>query len=137
MKKRYKTCSKITNNKKVSLEENKSKIVFHNQSQKDLELVKVDGCLITDGLRCDYLIIEDNNFEHFVELKGCDVSHAIKQLTASFKLSVCSKTHEKKAYIVSSRCPVSSPEIQILKLKFKKDFNALLSIKNTHCTVSI
>ena len=43
--------------------------------------MKVDGCAIKTGQKCDDLLIsQDEHEEHFVELKGVDIMHAIDQL---------------------------------------------------------
>ena len=49
----------------------------------------IDGNIITDGDRCDKLVLIQSNIiqnkwiEVFVELKGTDVDHAVKQLKAT------------------------------------------------------
>ena len=47
----------------------------------DIKKVKVDGCAIKTGQKCDDLLIsQDEHEEHFVELKGVDIMHTIDQL---------------------------------------------------------
>ena len=89
-------CIKCTRNKIIKFEENKSKVTFHNLSQKEYECIRVDGCAITDGIRCDYLLRRsEEELEYFIELKGCNVGHAIDQLgTRIDKASKC-RCHEK------------------------------------------
>ena len=40
--------------KLLVVKENKCKCVFSNPNQHLLTKIKVDGCQITDGIRCDY-----------------------------------------------------------------------------------
>lgn len=134
MKQRFPICSSIVNKKQIVLSENKSRITFINKGQKDIEQVKVDGCAVKNGLKCDYMLIEDTEMEHFIELKGSDIDHAILQLIDTFKkLSKCAKSHNKCAYIISTRCPLTSTKIQNEKVRFKKHYNSSLIIKNLVC----
>lgn len=138
MKQRFAKCSTVINYKKIVLSENKSKITFINNNQKDIEKVTVDGCAVKKGIKCDYMLIEKSELEHFVELKGSDIDHAIEQLIATFgKLSKCAQTHKKCAYIISTRCPLTSTKIQNEKLKFKNNYNSSLIIKNLVCETII
>lgn len=126
------TCISISNEKIIPLKENKSCFRFLNPEQKDIRCILVDGCAITDGLRCDHLIIDANGMEHFIELKGHDISHAVKQLENSIQqLSPHKRT--KYAFIVSTRCPSSGTDIQIFKKRFKQKYNSELIIKNLVC----
>lgn len=130
-------CFEKTNNSKIVFEEKRSKITFNNTHRISLCRVKVDGCQITDGIRCDFLLVEDEK-EHYIELKGEDVTHAVDQIGQSIlQLSVNPKNARKASYIISSRSPLSSPEIQILKAKFRRDFNSDLIIKNRILEVEI
>ncbi|HEY3369960.1 MAG TPA: hypothetical protein VGK10_03875 [Prolixibacteraceae bacterium] len=138
MNQRYSKCSEVVTHKRIVLSENQSKITFLNPAQKEIERVTVDGCALKNGMKCDFLLIEDGGAEHFVELKGCDIDHAIDQLVTTIKiLSKCSRTYIKFAYIVSSRCPLSTTKIQGLQLRFKKDFNSKLIMRKLKCEILI
>lgn len=138
MNKRYGACSIIVKDKRIVLSENKSKITFLNLNQRDIERVQVDGCVLKEGIKCDYMLIEDTEMEHYIELKGSDIDHAIAQLiTTITKLSKCSKSHVKCAYIISTRCPLTTTKIQAQKLLFKKNYNSHLIIKNLQCEANI
>ena len=56
---------------------------------KPSAVYSIDGNIITDGDRCDRLvlvqtdIVQNRWIEIFVELKGTDVDHAVKQLKAT------------------------------------------------------
>ncbi|MGL4881807.1 MAG: hypothetical protein ACRC8K_12195, partial [Waterburya sp.] len=64
------------------------------------------------------------------ELKGKDVEHAVKQIESSIKQLTEDLSAEKLCFIASTRCPITSPQIQKLKKKFKSSYNAKLTIKN-------
>ncbi|MCX7044181.1 MAG: hypothetical protein NTX50_01675 [Candidatus Sumerlaeota bacterium] len=123
-------CEKTRSDPRIVLREKRSEICFLNPLRKAIREVRIDGCVIRDGLRCDYLLIVGCT-EHYVELKGCDVDHAVKQIETTIrKVSADAKRLEKHSYIVSSRCPALSPQIQGWKIKFRKEFNSSLQLKN-------
>ena len=60
---------------------------------------QIDGAVIRTGLRCDYLLInEDKSDAYLIELKGTDIVHAVDQLEAtaqtSYKIPPC--THKSQ-----------------------------------------
>lgn len=135
---KYPFNSNLHKKKIFKLKENKSEIIFKNPQRKEIEEVIVDGWVIVTWIRCDYMLIEDSWSEHFIELKGSNIPHAIKQLVATFKkLSVCYKTHPKKSYISSTKCPLASTEIQNEKIKFQNHYKSKLIVKNSPLYVSI
>ena len=82
-------CCKCDNQKIEVVKENKSKFQLNNPEQNKLCVIRVDGCLIQDGKKCDYLILEcDVQKAFFVELKGKDILHAIDQIESSIDQTV-------------------------------------------------
>jgi hypothetical protein len=131
--KRFPNCEKIRTDLKISLSENQSKLVFSNPRRLEVCILQVDECAIQEGLRCDYaLSVENLEEEFYIELKGRDVQHAFKQIESTIQ-SISSDTQQqpKICFVISTRCPISSPEIQIIRKKMKKKFNAELVVKNT------
>ncbi len=123
------TCIERTRNKKIVCEENKRKITFSNPQQIDVEKITIDGCQIEDGVKCDFLV-RSNNSENFVELKGSDINHAFEQLSRTIKLLGKKTCKKRNSYVISSRSPLSAAEIQVLRIKFKKNFRSDLIVKN-------
>lgn len=125
-------CREVANHKLFVFSENKSKLTLKNVDQVTSTKIKVDGCEINDNsIRCDYLHLA-KEIEFFIELKGQDIEHAVEQLIATFRrLSSNIRNAEKKSYIICVRSPLSAPEIQNLKRRFKKDFNSQLEIKSS------
>lgn len=77
-------CAEFTNNRVVAVSEKRSRYELHNNSAKEICKIKVDGCLINNGARCDYLfLICNDEIAFFVELKGKNLKHAIEQLNNS------------------------------------------------------
>ncbi len=127
----YGECETTTDKSILVLRENRSQLIIKNLRREKIKQVVVDGCAITEGQRCDFLIIDSSNSEYFVELKGCDVEKAIKQLeTTIIQLGGKAKSIKRYALIISSRCPLFTPKIQQYKSHFMKNFMATLIIKN-------
>ncbi|MBD2484655.1 hypothetical protein [Planktothrix sp. FACHB-1365] len=140
MKKRFPECEKIISDKRITRKENQSQIIIENPNQFKVCVVQVDGCAIKEGLRCDYLVIPDQQdikrtLEIYIELKGSKILHAIEQLEATIKqLSDDPAKQKKVCIIISTRCPLATTEIQNFKRDFKKKYNATLEVKNINYT---
>lgn len=124
-------CTIRNNNKLIVFQENKSKLTIENKDEVEGCKIIVDGCEITEGLRCDFIyLIKD--LELFIELKGQHLEHAIEQLKATInKLSQNPKTKKKKSFVICTRSPLSSASIQNLQVRFRKHYNSELIIKST------
>jgi hypothetical protein len=137
------TCNQATNNRIISVAENRMTFTIYNNSLFLVNKVTVDNCYITLGLRCDYLfeiIDTSNNIKsvYYVELKGRDIVHAIEQLTCT--LNVCRNIHnniKKECYIVASKFPRSSPSSQVMKKDFLSKNKSQLFIDTTKREVKI
>lgn len=129
-------CSENTKNKIIVLTDKGSygKMTFNNPSQKNITKIRVDGCLIKDGRKCDYLVINHDQTEHFVELKGTKIYDACEQIELTIK-ALSKSIHKKLKYsfIVSSACPLITTDVQKLKIHFKKNYNCILTVKNIDC----
>ncbi|WP_374448184.1 hypothetical protein [Providencia sp.] len=110
-------CKPDCKDKIIKVSENKSSFVIDNSARTSIEVVKVDGCKITSGIRCDWLFIDnDTKKETFVELKGSCIEHGFNQIRETIK--VLSKyDKEKNGVIVCTRCPLNDTQIQRLKIK--------------------
>ena len=117
----------------VVLEAKGSKAIFHNPRRLLVRKFEIDGCVIKDGIRCDYLLVVSSpNRDIYVELKGCDVARAIKQLEGTMKRVRSNRPKvERQCFIVATRVLTKARmDIPIFKRRFKRDFNATLVIKN-------
>lgn len=126
-------CEEYKSDARLVLQENKSKIIFLNPNQDQVLIIRVDGCVIKDNeiLRCDYAIVPCDEIEIYVELKGSDISHAVKQIESTIKLLSDNPQKIKKlCFVVSTRVPKQSTSVQQLQSQFKKKFNASFRIKN-------
>ena len=96
-------CETILQDQKIVLREHSRSTTFNNRSRRSIRRIRIDDCVIRDGKRCDYLLIlQDTNVEYFVELKGCQVRHAIDQLESTIKaVSADSRKLEKHCFVIS------------------------------------
>ena len=107
--------------KKFVVKEQKSEVIFQNPAQHEIQEIRVDDCILTEGIRCDYLVTVDlADASVFVELKGADVKHAVEQLTRSHR-ELAEHCKRNKFWIVSTtRCPLTSTEIQNLAVRIRR-----------------
>ncbi|HLC15477.1 MAG TPA: hypothetical protein VJL89_04545 [Thermodesulfovibrionia bacterium] len=77
-------CADCNNNKIVVAQDEKNpKCEYRliNNSAKRVCKVTVDGCYITEGKRCDFLLIDcDSKVAFFIELKGRHLLEAVEQI---------------------------------------------------------
>lgn len=124
-------CSEKTSKKKIVFSEQRSKLTLKNKDQTLALKVAVDGCQIVDGIKCDFLLIKDE-IEYYIELKGQDIRHAAEQIKRTMRiLSYDFKKSKKFSFIICTRSPLASPEIQMLQLIFKRDFNSDLIVRSS------
>jgi hypothetical protein len=118
---------------------NKQEYRVSNKNGKEICKIKVDGCLIKEGERCDYLMLScQDKLAFFVELKGHDLKKAIAQIDSSItKLITEIQDFKIYARIVLNRNPTpdinSSVEIKLkkrLKQKNGKDSGDLIKYKS-------
>lgn len=126
------SCRKISSQKLFVYQEMRSKLTLENIDNIESVSVKVDGCEINDdSIRCDFMHIA-KEIEFYIELKGQDLEHALEQIKATInRLSSNVKKGNKISYIICTRSPMSSSEIQNHKLEFRKKFNSKLEIKSS------
>jgi len=135
-------CEECNCNSKIPIKEppNRSEIIFLNPDAIAVRKIKVDGCVIKDNktLRCDYILIPGDDVEIYIELKGSDINHAVKQIESTIrKLSENPAKLKKLCFIVSTRVPKQGTNTQNLQVQFKKKFNASFRVKNTPHTYDL
>ncbi len=128
----YKPAQSLVYRKVLATSEQGRKYTLEISEQKETALFDVDGYILTQGQKCDKLILVNgqpkNNDEEwceiFIELKGKDVGHAIDQLRATLKNPIFKHPSNKvvKARIVAASFPAnkSNPIME----KAKKEFAA-------------
>ena len=122
-----KKCLKFRDNRPVAvISEKQKEIRFINEERKKVSNYHIDGCLIKDGMRCDFLfLVEDDKNAFFIELKGSELKKAIQQIDHSINPIIC----HLAGYRVSARViigHVRSPQVgSIYELKLKKRLKEL------------
>ncbi|WOB79623.1 hypothetical protein [Brevundimonas nasdae] len=76
-------CTTEKSHSLVKIEENKRVAIFRNPRKLPIRVSRVDGCLVTKGIRSDFVVSEPDAASIIVELKGVDVAHACDQLFAT------------------------------------------------------
>jgi hypothetical protein len=124
-RKRSDKCCKVVTHPLVKIEENKRRAVFKNPSRSEYEVTQVDGCLITDGIRSDYLIASEGT-SVLVELKGACVAHACDQLFASVKHPSVVPFLKKQIgfLVIASRYPRYDDYVRKAKDRSFKEYKA-------------
>jgi hypothetical protein len=101
--------------------------VFPNTSNDAISGLRVDGCLLENNIRCDYLLLNHNDNKSwavFIELKGSDLLHAVRQIDSSIN-QLSSQLHQ---YTLHGRIVLTktntvafqSTEYINLRARFKK-----------------
>lgn len=130
-------CRLTSKNKIFTFEEQRSKLILKNTDEVESTKIHVDGCEIKDdGLRCDYLHLAKDT-EFYIELKGQDLPHAMDQLERIISLlGAKNKAQKRTCYIICTRSPLASTEIQKYDRQFRAKFNSKLVIKSSPYTDS-
>ncbi len=124
-------CTIKNRNRLVVFKERRSKLTIENKDEVLATQIIVDGCEITSGLRCDFMFLI-KEMEFYIELKGQDINHAIKQIEMTIlRLSQDRIKQKKKSFIICTRSPMTSATIQNLQVKFRKKFNSELIIQSS------
>ena len=116
---------------------------LNNNSNHKIKKVKVDGCIVgIVGEKCDYLM-EIKSIERviFIELKGGDLVHALKQLhTSILYLKAEFKNYQIDARIVGSKdVPgfISLPFYRKLDIEIRKHKGRIIRATNNIYTENI
>ncbi|MEZ8277442.1 hypothetical protein AB6C67_15975 [Vibrio cyclitrophicus] len=136
----YVACSQSCSDSIIAVKECGSSFHVKNKNRGPITKLKVDGCLIQDHReRCDWILYQDapSKKAMYVELKGCDVLKGISQLESTLIHTKAQfSEYKKECYIVSSRVPKHSTSLARRKMKFNKDTQSILIIKNVKCEVT-
>lgn len=118
----------------IKMEERKKKIVFQNTSRFPYYKIQIDGGVCQDQeLKCDQLLRSMDFYrDYFVELKGDDVHHAVKQLLATVQ-----RFHTKRSKcriwalaITTAAAPRTDTTVMHTQAQLKR-YNATLLIKRS------
>ncbi len=132
----YEAEKAVDNCEKISLRERSAVYQLNFVPAMDCVVYQVDGHIIkgTDKDKCDKLVVAAKDSNEmvcvFVELKGSDVAHAVKQLEATLchPLFARNRTKWTKARVVASRIPSNTGRsvVERAKIDFRKKYNCEL-----------
>lgn len=131
-------CVTETNHPVIKFEEKKSIVRFNNPQRLTYKRVAVDGCALKDGVKCDNMLCSaDEREEHYVELKGQDIKHAIEQLATTI-VKLGEYDSRRYAYVSCTKvAPLIRTDIQNAYIRFKKKYNSSLVIKSSPVEVNL
>ena len=102
-----------------------------NDPLGDLKIYVVDGCLIRDGIRCDYMFLPNARAAVFVELKGTDISHGLSQIKRSIaELRDEVRNRALFAILVVTRCPIAQSNVAVAQDRFFREFRCRLVVRS-------
>lgn len=138
MRNKVDACIHATTDSNIKFEENKRKSIFQNPQRKTYLRVDVDGCTIKDGIKCDKLLLSDDEHEErYVELKGVDVMHAIDQLESTIVI-LGEYDDDRHSYAICTNvAPMFTTQIQKKKIHFMKRYKSELVVKEKQLTVPL
>lgn len=105
---------------------NRQKHIANNRSLAYVTHYQIDGVVIRQGNKCDYLLINENTkVAYLIELKGQDLTWAAKQLEATANaLSLNARGYKVQYRIVANKCTtheIESSGFKKYRLLWKKD----------------
>lgn len=115
-------CVETVCHSNILVQERGRKANFKNSARHSHHKVKVDGCLIKEGLRSDWIVTKVGVGSVVVELKGKDIDHACKQVMATISHANCQPWLEEKRgiLIVCSRYPSFDTSVAKAKVNARK-----------------
>ena len=133
-------CETIETYKHITREENGRSLEVLNPARWEIGVVQVDGCLITDTKRCDWMIRLPAQQKlsagivsvKLVELKGksSKVQKAFEQLDATLEhpAIAADKNFINECFVVTQLTPSFSGTIQNLKVQFQANHGIKASV---------
>lgn len=107
----------------IARTQNYKRIEISNSTKSAVCVWEVDGCLIASdsGVSCDYMFCFSGTYRYYVELKGRNAEHAVRQLEASIvRLEPRPRRAKIKAFVVCSSSPAVGPAKQQMMVKFAR-----------------
>lgn len=123
-------CTAVVTVTQVKVEEKNRKAVFLNQEHIAHTKIRMDGCVVRNATAADWVVTKEGVGTVIVELKGKDVEHGARQVTATAQYLKDQNYAMPKvaALIVASSYPKASPTIQKSQSKFFRQFKGPLHV---------
>jgi len=131
-------CVETVNHRRIKVEERKRKAIFLNPEQTEYRRGKIDGCLVTSGIRADYFVSGEGRTV-IVELKGSDVDHACKQMFEAIEHAAVKPYVGKRCgfLIICSRFPSDTTTVQLAKNAARTKYKTKLLVYTNEREVSM
>ena len=115
-------CVERVTHSKITVSEKGKSLTIINDSRDEYDLVNVDGCLVKDGPRADWIISKPDDVSAVVELKGRDVGHAVDQIFATLSNPRCENylAGNVKLVIVCAKYPSFDTKVAKAQVRAKK-----------------
>ena len=137
-------CEEQARGEKVVCAERGRKITFLKPATRTVVKWRIDGCAalrrsLGRNLKlCDYLVVDWRSEEHYVELKGRNVEHALEQLGSTVKaLRQAATRFLAHCWVITSASPANTAKNLSRKAQFEKQFNVQLKIRTREHTHSL
>lgn len=132
-------CIKPSKGSIIRIKEKKRAAAFPNPQKAPHLIGKIDGCLVKEGIRADYFVA-DRQTAVLVELKGCNISHACKQLLAAATHSNVAphlKGLNLNFLIICSRFPKDNTAVQRAKDAVHKKYGGRFRVASNERMVDL
>jgi hypothetical protein len=111
------------------VEENKRSARFHHVRNEAVLIIQVDGGLIREGERADYIVAHPSVVDVIVELKGSDTSKAIAQIKATRPVWLCHELCGEQQGAIVVRGPGVRPKESARFERWKREFRKTFKMK--------
>ena len=134
-------CTQRNTGAEIVCAERGRKIRFLNPNNREVFRHLIDRCERLRGLLghpacklCDYLVVDWRSEEHYVELKGANVEHALCQLESTIPRFRSPRPNTRVyCWLITTESPSIQSKFMVLKAKFEKRLNVRLTIRtNQH-----
>lgn len=124
-------CIEHTTVSKIKVEDQGKSAVILNHARVAHLRIQVDGCIITDGRRADW-VVERGADAVVIELKGRNVEHGADQAVATAEMWIDAEQRVSRicGLIVAAQYPKSASAIQLRQQKFARKFAGPLHVVN-------
>lgn len=125
-------CVMSTKVKLIKVSEPRStSATFKNEGQVEHLVTQFDGCVIKNKTSCDWIVEKCGIGRVAVELKGCDVKHAVLQIGAAITYLRANGMGDLTigALVICSRSPSNDSTLQKLKDGLARQYGVPLHVK--------
>ena len=126
-------CVEISSVSNLKFEEFGRKVIIENPDKVEHLRVKIDGCVIKNGERADWLVSRPGFASVIIELKGRDVTHALEQVEATLAHCKAGGHFEGRvgALIMCKQVPRALTSAQRATDRFRKSYGSTLTISSS------